>query len=211
MAEPLPPGAAAAEPTRRLFFALWPDDTMRAAMVRATQEAVRLSGGRPVAAQNLHVTLAFLGSIPERLLSQLAAIARRAAAPIRGEDPSPAHEPPAVELVFEHLEHWRAAHVICAAPARPPPPVAALARRLQEQLIEAGFVPDQKTSQPAGSIIARPFRPHVTLARNALRSPRSMAMEAVTWRFVELVLVASTTHPQGAAYRVLESFAVGIG
>ncbi|MGH8181733.1 MAG: 2'-5' RNA ligase family protein, partial [Steroidobacteraceae bacterium] len=130
---------------------------MRAAMVRATQEAVQLSGGRPVPAQNLHVTLAFLGSTPERRLPQLAAIAGRAAAPIRGEIPSPAHERPGVELVFEHLEHWRAAHVLCAAPARPPPPVAALARRLQEQLIEAGFVPDQKTAQSGGLNIAGPF------------------------------------------------------
>ena len=34
----------------RVFFALWPDDATRAAISRATREAVRLSGGIPVVA-----------------------------------------------------------------------------------------------------------------------------------------------------------------
>lgn len=211
MAEPSLPGTGTPEPTLRLFFALWPDETMRAAMGRATQQAVLLSGGRPVPVQNLHVTLAFLGSVPERRLPQLTTIARRVAAPIPAEVRSPAApERPGIELVFEHLEYWRPAHVLCAAPARPPPPVAALARRLQERLTEGGFGADPATSPSAGFNIARPFRPHVTLARNVLRSPRAMPMEAVTWSLAEFVLVASRTHPEGAVYCILESFTVGI-
>lgn len=179
-------------------------------MAQATGEAARASGGRPVPAQKLHVTLAFLGSVPQRRLPQLTVIARRAAVPGSSEEALPAFGGPGLDLVFEHLEYWRAAQVVCAVPARPPPAVAALARRLQERLAAGGFAPDPKTSESAGFNIAGPFRPHVTLARKSLRPPRSKAMEAVTWSFAEFVLVASTTHPQGAAYRVLESFAVGI-
>lgn len=179
-------------------------------MAQVTEDAVRASGGRPVPAENLHVTLAFLGSVPERRLARLAAIARRVAAmPLSYEEASPVSAGRGIALVFEHLEYWRAAHVLCAAPARPPAPVAALARRLQERLTEGAFVPDQKTSEPAGINIAKPFRPHVTLARKALRPPRSMEMAAVTWSSMEFVLVDSKTHPEGAAYRVLESFTVG--
>ena len=47
----------------RVFFALWPDDATRAAISRATREAVRLSGGRPIAKERLHVTVAFLGEL----------------------------------------------------------------------------------------------------------------------------------------------------
>lgn len=211
MAEGSPPGAAGPEPTRRLFFALWPDDGMRAAMARATEDAVRGSGGRPVPAENLHVTLAFLGSVPERRLAQLAAIARQVAVVPSscGDEASPASGGRGLALVFEHLEYWRAAHVLCAVPPRPPSPVAALARRLQEGLTEGAFVPDQKTSESAGINIAKPFRPHVTLARKALRPPRSTEIAAVTWSSMEFVLVESKTHPEGAAYRVLESFTVG--
>lgn len=184
---------------------------MRTAMAQATREAAQASGGRPVPAANLHVTLAFLGSVPERLLPQLAVIARRTAASACGEDAASASGGPILDLVFEHLEYWRAAQVLCAVPVRPPAPLAALARKLQERLTEGGFAPDQKTSQSAGSNIAKPFRPHVTLARKALRPPRSTAMEAVTWSFAELVLVASETHPEGAEYRLLEPFTLGIG
>lgn len=209
MAEQSPLGAAPPEPTRRLFFALWPDEAMREAMARATHEAARASAGTPVPAGNLHVTLAFLGSVPERRLPRLAAIARRAGEPIRAEGPASADGKSGLELVFERLEYWRTAHLLCALPLRRPGPVAALARRLQERLAEDGFAPDRNTAQSAGFNMARPFRPHVTLARKALRPPRSMEMQAVTWRFVELALVESKTHPQGAAYRVLESFTVG--
>lgn len=211
MAEPPLPGGAKPEPTRRLFFALWPDERMRTAMAQATREAAQASGGRPVPAANLHVTLAFLGSVPERLLPQLAVIARRTAASACGEDAASASGGPGLDLVFEHLEYWRAAQVLCAVPLRPPAPLAALARKLQERLTEGGFAPDQKTSQSAGSNIAKPFRPHVTLARKALRPPRPMAMEAVTWSFAELALIASETRPEGAEYRLVEPFTLGIG
>ncbi|HVJ28828.1 MAG TPA: 2'-5' RNA ligase family protein, partial [Gammaproteobacteria bacterium] len=47
----------------RVFFALWPDDATRAAISRATRDAVRSSGGRPIAKERLHVTIAFLGEL----------------------------------------------------------------------------------------------------------------------------------------------------
>jgi RNA 2',3'-cyclic 3'-phosphodiesterase len=208
VAEPSSRAATSPEPTRRLFFALWPDETMREAMARATQEAARASGGRPVPAGNLHVTLAFLGSVPEGRLPELAAIGRRVA-PLSGEGESSGCDEPGVELVFDHLEYWRGAHVLCALPARQPACAATLARRLQERLSESGFAPDPATAQSAGFNMAKPFRPHVTLARKALRLPRPMEMEAVTWRFAEFVLVQSKTDPEGAEYRVLESFTLG--
>ena len=50
---------------RRLFFALWPDEAVRTQIVRATREPVRVSGGRPVRKDRLHVTVAFLGGLTE--------------------------------------------------------------------------------------------------------------------------------------------------
>jgi len=156
---------------------------MRNAMAQATRKAARASGGRPVPADNLHVTLAFLGSVPERRLGELAQIASAAA---RGSR---------LEIAFDRLELWQAAHLLCALPAEPPPPVIALARGLQDQLAARGFAPDLK-----------PFRPHVTVVRKVSRPGRSEKMHPVVWSFTELALVESRTLPAGALYSVVESY-----
>lgn len=174
-------------PTRRLFFALWPDEAMRYAMAHTTDEAARASGGRPVPASNLHVTLAFLGAVPEERLPELAGAARAAATALAGP----------LELVFDRLEYWRAARLLCALPSEAPEWAAALARRLQERLIESGFAPD-----------LRPFRPHVTLVRKVPLPGPMHAMHPVVWRFTELALVESRTLPTGPVYSVLQSFAI---
>src|SRR5581483_11515009 len=122
------------EVTRRLFFALWPDEGMQGRLAEASREAARASGGRPVPANNLHVTLAFLGSVAQRRLPELGEVAREAAESTG----------PALELSFDHLEHWRAANLLVASPAEPPAPVKALARGLQDLLVRRGFTPDLK-------------------------------------------------------------------
>jgi RNA 2',3'-cyclic 3'-phosphodiesterase len=158
---------------------------MREAMVHATRKAARASGGRPVPAANLHVTLAFLGSVPERRLGELAEIARAAAA---GDS---------VELAFDHLEYWRAAQLLCALPAEAPAPVTALAHKLQDVLAAGEFAPDLK-----------PFRPHVTVVRKVQRPARAEEIHPVVWSFTELALVESRLLAAGALYSVVESYAL---
>jgi 2'-5' RNA ligase len=158
---------------------------MRQAMVLAIGKAARASGGQPVPAANLHVTLAFLGSVPERRLGELAAIARMAA---HGSS---------LELVFDHLEYWRAAQLLCALPAQAPAPTAALARRLQDALAAGGFAPDLK-----------PFRPHVTVVRKVSCPERCEKIDSVAWSFTELALIQSRTLTAGALYSVVESYSL---
>ena len=155
---------------------------MRQAMVQATHEATRASGGRPVPAANLHVTLAFLGSVPERRLGELTEIARGAAAWGR------------LELTFDHLEYWGTARLLCALPAEALAPIAVLSRRLQDALAASGFTPDLK-----------PFRPHVTVVRKVSRPSRIEQIHSVVWSFTELALVESRTLATGPLYSVVES------
>ena len=179
---------------------------MRQAMTQATRKAVRASGGRPVAVDNLHVTLAFLGSVPERRLPALAEIAR-AAVPVAALAAANAQEsgrndgadssgPIAgrLAITFDRLEHWPAARLLCALPAEPPAPVLALARRLQERLAAGGFTPDLK-----------PFRPHVTVVRKVSRQGRIAEIHPVVWTFTEFALIESRTLPEGASYSVVEA------
>ncbi|HVC30312.1 MAG TPA: RNA 2',3'-cyclic phosphodiesterase [Steroidobacteraceae bacterium] len=180
--------AGPGEPARRLFFALWPDERMREALAEATRETARASGGWPVPAGNLHVTMAFLGSVPQRRLGELAEAARAAA---------PGPERDALGLSFDHLEYWRAAQLLCVAPAEPSAPAAALAGRLQARLAQSGFAPDLK-----------PFRPHVTVVRKVSRPGRIGKMQPVEWSFTQLALIESRTLPEGSLYSVVESYAL---
>jgi 2'-5' RNA ligase len=177
----------AAPATRRLFFALWPDAGTRNEMAHACRKAVRGSGGRPVAAANLHVTLAFLGSVAETRLSDLQAVV-----------PGLAGGPPG--LLFDQVEFWPRPRVLVAACTRPPPAIEVLVRQLWSRLAPLGYPPD-----------LRPYRPHVTLARKVSKPPAALAMRPVRWPVTDLSLVESITDPAGARYVVLDHWPLSYG
>ena len=188
-----PPPAAPPEATRRLFFAFWPDESQRTALVHATRQAVRACGGRPVPPQNLHVTLCFLGSVPGARVAELGALARRVAADLSPRAP--------VVLDFGRIEHWARPQLLCAsAPAamQPATPAAqGLARALGDAAAAVGFAPDLK-----------PFRAHVTLARKVMRAQSGAPIRPVRWQFDALALVESRTLPTGPLYSVVESYSL---
>lgn len=173
------------EPTRRLFFALWPDAGMREALTRAARKAVRVSGGRPVSRNNLHLTLAFLGGVSDSRIEQVTDVAHR----VRMW-----HQGLTLQMRLERLEHWPGPRVLCALPQRSPAAAGTLAQALLEQLAAAGFSPDIK-----------PFRPHVTVARKVMHAS-SLQMHAVDWRFSAFALIESRTLESGPVYSVVETY-----
>jgi 2'-5' RNA ligase len=184
-------------PARRLFFALWPDEAQRAALIEATGETVRHCGGRPVPESNLHVTLAFLGRVPEPRLADLSDLAQRAATTFPG-DALP------LGIVLQGFEYWAKPQVLAVlergALAQPAPTSGApqLARTLTTTTGAAGFSPDLK-----------PFRAHVTVARKVARAPHLREMLEVRWRFDSFALLESRTLPEGPVYSVVGSYLLG--
>jgi RNA 2',3'-cyclic 3'-phosphodiesterase len=184
-------------PGRRLFFALWPDAAQRAALTEASGQAVRHSGGCPVPGAKLHVTLAFLGSVPEPRLAELSELARRAAAAFPGSALP-------VRITLQDFEHWVKPQVLAVLgrdePAQLSPASGAgqLARALTSASGAAGFSPDLK-----------PFRAHVTVARKVARAPRPNEMREVRWSFDSFALLESRTLPAGPVYSVLGSYLLG--
>jgi RNA 2',3'-cyclic 3'-phosphodiesterase len=177
------PAAAA----RRLFFALWPDEAQRRALEHSCATAVRHSGGRPVPVSNLHVTLAFLGSVAAARLPDLHRIAREQAA-------RHAHDAPAT-LTFARLAHWKEAQILCALATEQSPSARDLAVALQEAAAALGLSPDRK-----------PFQAHVTLARKVVRPGALLALRPVVWRFDAFALIDSRTEPSGPVYSVIDSY-----
>jgi len=176
-----------AAPARRLFFALWPDETQRRALEHAAAKAVRHSGGRPVPVANLHVTLAFLGSVAAARVPDLQRSARVQAARL-------AHDAPPA-LTFARLAHWKEAQILCALAAEPSPGAHDLAVALQEASAALGLSPDRK-----------PFQAHVTLARKVVRPGAMLTLRPVVWTFAAFALIDSRTEPSGPLYSVIESY-----
>ena len=179
--------------TRRLFFALWPDGAQRAALAEATCKLVRHSGGRAVPAHNLHVTLAFLGAVPESRVVLLRSLAQRAATDFGG------HALP-VALTFSNVAHWAKPQILAVteSAAAGDSGAASLAGLLVRETVAAGFTPDLK-----------PFRAHVTVARKVAHAPRESAMHAVPWSFAQFALLESRTLASGPVYSVVDSYLLG--
>lgn len=168
--------------TRRLFFALWPDEATRDALAHATHKAVRTSGGRPVPASNLHATLLFIGSVAAERVAELEQAA--SGVPL-----------PSFTLVFNQMEHWPKPAVLCATAPLVPEEARALAAALQRNVAHAGFAPDVK-----------PFRAHVTVARKVVRPHALGPMHPVHWPIGGFALVESRTLAEGSRYTVVRSW-----
>jgi len=173
--------------TRRLFFALWPDEAQRQALEHACAKAVRHSGGRPVAVSNLHVTLAFLGSVAVARIPDLQHIAREQAARLARDTPA--------TLTFARLAHWKEAQILCALGVEQSPTARGLAVALQEAVAALGLSPDRK-----------PFQAHVTLARKVVRPGALLRLRPVIWRFEAFALIDSRTEQSGPVYSVIDSY-----
>ena len=165
----------------RVFFALWPDDATRAAISRATREAVRSSGGRPIAKERLHVTIAFLGELTAAGLDVA-----------RNVPPIPVGP---FELTLDAVGVWPESKVLWLAPSTMPDPLGELEERLWTALVERGFRAEE-----------RDYRPHVTLARRA--RPVELAVEPVHFPVRELALVESFPDGRNVHYEVLERWAL---
>ncbi|MEZ5066746.1 MAG: RNA 2',3'-cyclic phosphodiesterase [bacterium] len=179
---------------RRLFVAAWPDAGARGELERILERLRRFDGDvRWAPPGNLHVTLQFLGDVPDvrgEELTELLARATRPAAPfawrLSGLGTFPARGD--VRVVWTGV----------AEGARE---LAALASRLERELAAHAFV------RPSD----RPFRAHLTLGRP--RSPRDhgalrdllreLRFEGSERFLEEVTLVESLLSPRGAEYRVV--------
>lgn len=162
------------EATRRLFFALWPDEDIRLGIVDRRERLGRV-GRRRVSDHNLHLTLVFLGDQPaDRLPEFEAAVDEMSGAGCR--------------LELDRFGWFARARVLWLG-GEAPGPLAALQAELQRRMLELGLRLDE-----------RPFRPHVTLFRQVSRQPRLADPEPLAWPIRDFVLVESVP---GTPYRVL--------
>jgi 2'-5' RNA ligase len=163
----------------RLFFALWPDDATRARLADWTQAIHRASGGRAMRPENVHLTLAFLGSTDAALLPSIVAAASRVA-------------PRRFTLRIDEPGYWRHNQIAWAGVREVPPELAALVGDLRAALLGASVPFDVK-----------PFVAHTTLVRKARPGFKLPELGSIDWPVRDFVLVRSVTASDGSAYEVV--------
>ena len=138
MAEPSTSQAA----TSRFFVALRPDALAARRLGRLAADLSSRCRGRPLAARDLHLTLAFIGELPlaegDRLVALLAGL--------------PEHHP---GFALDEIGRFGPA-LLWAGPSEDPPWIAPLVDAVRERLRAGGVRFD-----------ARAFKSHLTLVRNA--------------------------------------------
>ncbi len=157
----------------RLFFAL-PCPPELAARITNWRVGLNIHG-RTVPKNNLHLTLAFLGSQPETALDGLKKLGDR----LRGED------------FVLHLDRVQTiGHgFLCLTPSHAPPPLLQLVEDLCCGLSALGVALD-----------SRPFLPHVTLAREAESQRPCPTAEKFDWPVDGFGLFRSETIGGGVRY-----------
>ena len=168
--------------TIRAFYALVPDDAIRAQFVTLARDVARRSRGRAMMGDHVHLTLAFLGDVAVSALPSLRRIGDRL--PHTGSI-----------LDFDLLGAWRASGVAWIAPSVVPQALLDLHASLREALAGAGIVLD-----------TRPFRPHITLARRCVQPHPRASCTPIRWPVNRLSLIGSELRPEGPLYSELATW-----
>lgn len=169
---------------KRIFFALWPSQETARELMHWVRDAHALCGGRMMTPETLHLTLAFLGSVPGDLADELA----------RKATDWPVQVGP---VTLERYGRFAGPRVVWAGPGSDNVDqhawLHALYNALWQRLEPYGVKPDHPQ-----------FRPHVSLLRRAGQQDLAALPERVlTWMPQRCVLVASDPSDRASRYTVL--------
>jgi 2'-5' RNA ligase len=173
------------EPAARVFYALVPPASLRQTLATLGRDVAGRAHGRVVPADNLHITLAFVGAWPVSRLSHWIDAGARCAAP-------------AMHVTLDTLGGFRRAGVAWIGVGAPPVALLELGGTLNAALSAAGVAVD-----------ARAFHPHLTLARKCRGPFPHESAGPYEWDIDAIALMQSHTHPDGARYVELVRWPLG--
>jgi 2'-5' RNA ligase len=170
---------------KRLFLALWPDQTTRshlAAMQKSLAQNPRLRLAKAVSTNNIHLTLHFLGDVVESRIAQL----ESCLADVRAE---------AFSLNIDRWGYFPKAGIYWIGATKTP---EALASLLEKTAACAATAVENYTQTR--------FMPHITLFRKARHPLKIDTFDAYAWRVDKFALVESLTRQEGVEYTVLREW-----
>ena len=173
---------------RRLFFAFYPAEQVRGKLVQLGNAELPGCGGRLLAAANVHLTLAFLGSVDDAGYRCACSLGDS----VRAQG---------FELVVDQLGYWRRPRIVWAGCSTTP---AALTQLVDQLRAGLGRYCHMQTDD-------RPYQVHFTLLRKVRTAvPRKMIDQAVSMVVDEFALMESITIENSVRYQVLRSWKLGV-
>ena len=165
---------------KRVFFALWPDHNQRERLRDVINSVARSVEGKAVDRRDWHVTLVYIGELPEEQLPDL----QERASQVRVE---PFH------LSFDRLEFWARPRVACLIAPTVPVELQSLIDTLRGISLDFGVMPEDRT-----------YRPHITVAKRARTFATERLAQRATTEWSSFELVESTSGPGDVTYRPLK-------
>jgi len=136
--------------------------------------------GRVVDRREWHITLVYIGDVPDDQIPDLLERASRIQV-----------EP--FRLSFDKLEFWARPKVACVVAPTIPAELQSLIAALNSIVQDFGVVPNDRT-----------YRPHITVARNARTFSTERLTQRATTEWSSFELMESVRVPGGVTYRPLK-------
>ena len=165
-------------PTTRSFLACWPDTALTEELAHYASKVRDHVGGRIIARENLHITLAFLGELSKEQISAITDCCM----PL----------PESYALNMDRVGFWKNRGLVWVGSREPNPEFSQFVEDLRHRLRRIGFRIDKRS-----------FIPHITLLRKVRRRPR-IQLDRMEWVIRDYTLCASELSPEGSRYSVLK-------
>ncbi|MCR4347201.1 MAG: RNA 2',3'-cyclic phosphodiesterase [Sulfuricaulis sp.] len=169
-------------PIPRLFFALWPPIELSQELYRLAGNVLRDGSVRRVVPENIHLTLALLGSVG----ASFRGCAEQTASAVRVEP---------FMLALEQMGCWPKSGILWVGPGQSPEPLSGLVQVLNTGLGACGYRAEK-----------RPYAAHLTLSRKLRPCVPSYSIERHPWEINQFHLVQSHTFADSAHYQILRSW-----
>lgn len=167
---------------QRFFFALFPGPGVRQQLLK-TIGAADICVDRPVSAENLHITLLFLGMVDEQVLNKLI------------NNINGVCHPP-FELHIDQARWWKKAGIAWLGPSAWPAALDRLVADIAAVGQTSGLGPPEHR-----------FRPHITIGRRQ-RRPISTEFVSIPWKIRDFHLVESIPRAGAVEYKIIHTWAL---
>ncbi len=168
--------------TRRLFFALWPNDQIRHSIVEQFKRLPTPLKGRVIQPHNLHITLHFVGSVNE----DIQACMQTAAAKVAAER---------FTCKLDYFGHFSRSKTLWLGSQNTPVELTDLHHKLGAALADCGYSAEKRL-----------FKPHISLIRKYTLTDSLEADFSLTWPIDSFALIESHRDQHGANYQLIESY-----